>query len=166
MIEINNLYKSFGNKHVLKGVDITVENGSTHCIIGKSGSGKSVLLKHIVGLLKPDKGNVVVDGKDIQKLSYKELFEIRKSMGFVLQGAALFDSYNVYENIVIGLYEHGEVIFVRAEEEKVSCLVIGSNSSCSLFSNIDKSILKSSITELDPAILLSAMQLSLAESII
>ena len=108
MIEINNLYKSFGNKHVLKGVDITVENGSTHCIIGKSGSGKSVLLKHIVGLLKPDKGNVVVDGKDIQKLSYKELFEIRKSMGFVFQGAALFDSYNVYENIVIGLYEHGE----------------------------------------------------------
>ncbi|TNE34516.1 ATP-binding cassette domain-containing protein, partial [bacterium] len=70
--------------------------------------GKSVLLKHIVGLLSPDKGNVFVDNKKIESQSYKELFEIRKSMGFVFQGAALFDSYNVFENIVIGLYEHGE----------------------------------------------------------
>ncbi|PKL77399.1 MAG: ABC transporter ATP-binding protein [Ignavibacteriae bacterium HGW-Ignavibacteriae-4] len=108
MISIKNLYKSFGDKHVLNGINIDVENGSTHCIIGKSGSGKSVLLKHIVGLLKPDKGEIFVDDKEIETLSYKELFEIRKSMGFVFQGAALFDSYNVYENIIIGLYEHGE----------------------------------------------------------
>jgi phospholipid/cholesterol/gamma-HCH transport system ATP-binding protein len=108
MISIKNLHKSFGDKHVLSGVNIDVENGSTHCIIGKSGSGKSVLLKHIVGLLKPDKGEIYVDDKEIETLSYKELFEIRKSMGFVFQGAALFDSYNVYENIIIGLYEHGE----------------------------------------------------------
>lgn len=108
MISIQNLHKSFGDKNVLNGVDITIENGSTHCIIGKSGSGKSVLLKHIVGLLSPDKGNVFVDDKKIESQSYKELFEIRKSMGFVFQGAALFDSYNVFENIVIGLYEHGE----------------------------------------------------------
>lgn len=108
MISIQNLHKSFGDKNVLNGVDIAIENGSTHCIIGKSGSGKSVLLKHIVGLLSPDKGNVFVDNKKIESQSYKELFEIRKSMGFVFQGAALFDSYNVFENIVIGLYEHGE----------------------------------------------------------
>lgn len=108
MISIQNLHKSFGDKNVLMGVDINIENGSTHCIIGKSGSGKSVLLKHIVGLLRPDKGNVFVDDKEIESQSYKELFEIRKSMGFVFQGAALFDSYNVFENIIIGLYEHGE----------------------------------------------------------
>lgn len=108
MISIKNLHKSFGDKHVLNGVNIDVATGSTHCIIGKSGSGKSVLLKHIVGLLKPDKGEIYVDGNEIEKLTYKELFEIRKKMGFVFQGAALFDSYNVYENIVIGLFEHGE----------------------------------------------------------
>lgn len=108
MISIKNLHKSFGDKHVLNGINIDVANGSTHCIIGKSGSGKSVLLKHIVGLLKADKGEIYVDDKEIETLSYKELFEIRKKMGFVFQGAALFDSYNVYENIVIGLYEHGE----------------------------------------------------------
>ena len=108
MISIKNLHKSFGDKHVLKGINIDIANGSTHCIIGKSGSGKSVLLKHIVGLLKADKGEIYVDDKEIETLSYKELFEIRKTMGFVFQGAALFDSYNVYENIIIGLYEHGE----------------------------------------------------------
>lgn len=107
MISIQNLHKKFGDKDVLKGVSINIENGSTHCIIGKSGSGKSVLLKHIVGLLKADSGKILVDNRDIDSLDYKELFEIRKSMGFVFQGAALFDSYNVYENIIIGLYEHG-----------------------------------------------------------
>lgn len=107
MISIKNLHKSFGNKHVLKGVNIDVANGSTHCIIGKSGSGKSVLLKLLVGLLKPDEGEIYVDDKEIETLTYKELYEIRKTMGFVFQGAALFDSYNVYENIIIGLYEHG-----------------------------------------------------------
>ena len=108
MIKIENLYKSFGQKEVLKGVDINVKTGSTHCIIGKSGSGKSVLLKHIVGLLDADKGEIFVDNKNIKSMSYKELFEMRKTMGYVFQGAALFDSYNVFENIVIRLYEHGE----------------------------------------------------------
>lgn len=108
MIVMKNLYKSFGSNNVLKGVDLTIEDNKIHCIIGKSGCGKSVLLKHIVGLLNADKGEVLVDGRNIDKLSKKELFEIRKKMGFVFQGAALFDSYNVFENIIIGLYEHGE----------------------------------------------------------
>lgn len=133
MISIKNLHKSFGDKHVLNGVNIDVENGSTHCIIGKSGSGKSVLLKHIVGLLKPDKGQIFVDGKEIEAMSYKELFEIRKSMGFVFQGAALFDSYNVYENIIIGLYEHGERDAKVLDETAIEVL-----SSVSLLPNISE----------------------------
>lgn len=108
MIKVDNLHKSFGRKDVLTGVNLNIESGSTHCIIGKSGCGKSVLLKHIVGLLKPDKGYVEVGGKRIENLSKKEMFKMRMKMGFVFQGAALFDSYNVYENIVLSLYEHGE----------------------------------------------------------
>jgi phospholipid/cholesterol/gamma-HCH transport system ATP-binding protein len=77
------------------------------CIIGKSGCGKSVLIKNIVGLLQPDKGRVIVDGKDVSKLKKKELFELRQKIGFVFQGSALFDSMTVYENIIISLWEKG-----------------------------------------------------------
>lgn len=107
MIKIDGLYKSFGKKKVLDGVDLEIPTGDTMCIIGKSGCGKSVLIKHIVGLLFPDKGEVVVDDFNIAKLDQSEMFELRRKIGFVFQGAALFDSYNVYENIIIGLYEHG-----------------------------------------------------------
>lgn len=107
MIKINNLHKSFGPKNVLNGVSLTIPNGSAKCIIGKSGCGKSVLLKHIVGLLEPDEGEVEVDGKIVHNLSNGDIFEMRKQMGFVFQGSALFDSLNVFENVVIGLYEHG-----------------------------------------------------------
>lgn len=107
MIHINSLYKSFGPKKVLSGVSLTIPVGSTYCIIGKSGCGKSVLIKHIVGLLEPDKGYVEVEGSRINQLQKKELFGLRRIMGFVFQGAALFDSHSVFENVVIGLYEHG-----------------------------------------------------------
>ncbi|MFC2131775.1 ABC transporter ATP-binding protein [Bacteroidota bacterium] len=108
MIEIRNLHKSFGPKNVLNGVSLTIPNGSAKCIIGKSGCGKSVLLKHIVGLLEPDEGEVVVDGQIVHKMENGDIFEMRKQMGFVFQGSALFDSLNVFENVVIGLYEHGQ----------------------------------------------------------
>lgn len=108
MIKVSNLYKSFGSKQVLSGVDLEIETSDTVCIIGKSGCGKSVLLKHIVGLLYPDSGYVSIDGKKISELNQDELFDLRKQMGFVFQGSALFDSYNVFENIVLRLYEHGE----------------------------------------------------------
>jgi len=108
MIKVSNLYKSFGPKQVLSGVDLEIETSDTVCIIGKSGCGKSVLLKHVVGLLYPDSGFVNVDGKIISELNQDELFDLRKQMGFVFQGSALFDSYNVFENIVLRLYEHGE----------------------------------------------------------
>lgn len=107
MIELKNLHKSFGDKTVLKGVSLTVANGKTTCVIGKSGTGKSVLLKHIVGLLDADKGDVFVDDVNVATMNNFQLFEMRKKMGYVFQGAALFDSMTVWENVVISLYEHG-----------------------------------------------------------
>jgi phospholipid/cholesterol/gamma-HCH transport system ATP-binding protein len=117
MIEILDLKKSFGPKMVLDGVSMQIPNGKTTCIIGRSGSGKSVLLKHIVRLLEPDSGKVTVDGKDVSSLTYSELFDIRQTMGFVFQGAALFDSYTVFQNVVISLYEHGQKDWAVLEQE-------------------------------------------------
>lgn len=108
MIELKNLHKSFGAKQVLRGVSLSIPVGKTTCVIGKSGTGKSVLLKHIVGLLDADQGTIAVDGNDVATMSKEELFTMRKRMGYVFQGAALFDSLTVKENVVIGLYEHGE----------------------------------------------------------
>jgi phospholipid/cholesterol/gamma-HCH transport system ATP-binding protein len=117
MIKINNLSKSFGDKIILNSIDLTIEKGKTTCIIGKSGSGKSVLIKQIVGLLPPDQGSIFVEDYEIQKLSRKELFKIREKMGYVFQGAALFDSYNVYENVILGLFERGICDFKYLESE-------------------------------------------------
>ncbi len=107
MIELVNLHKSFGPKQVLKGVSLIIPNGQTTCIIGKSGSGKSVLLKHIVGLLEPDEGKIFVDKKNVAELNRDDLFSMRQKMGYVFQGAALFDSLTVWENVIISLFEHG-----------------------------------------------------------
>lgn len=106
MIEIKNLQKSFGSKPVLRGVDLTIEEGITNVIIGASGCGKSVLLKHIVGLLKPDEGHILIDGEDITEMNEKEIYAIRKKFGFLFQSAALFDSMTVGDNIGIALREN------------------------------------------------------------
>lgn len=108
MIELRGIKKSFGTKVVLSGVDMVIPNGKTTCIIGRSGCGKSVLLKHIVGLLKADAGTVTIDGKDVSKLTKSQLFDMRRRIGYVFQAAALFDSMSVFDNVVIGLVEHGE----------------------------------------------------------
>ncbi len=108
MIEIENLKKSFGSKDVLKGVNLTINDGETMVIIGRSGCGKSVMLKHIVGLLHPDVGTVKVDGAIINELKQKELYKIRKQFGFLFQGAALFDSMTVEENVALPLFEADE----------------------------------------------------------
>ena len=105
MIEIKNLQKSFGNNKVLQGVDLNIMPGETLVIIGRSGCGKSVLLKHIVGLLIPDVGYVKLKDKIINELSTNELYEIRKKFGFLFQGAALFDSMTVEENVSLPLVE-------------------------------------------------------------
>jgi phospholipid/cholesterol/gamma-HCH transport system ATP-binding protein len=106
MLEIENLHKQFENNHVLQGVNLTIKQGETLAIIGPSGCGKSVLLKHIVGLLEPDEGCVCIEGKDISNLSENELYEIRKLFGFLFQGAALFDSMTIEENIALPIIEN------------------------------------------------------------
>lgn len=105
MIEINNLHKSFGNNNVLRGVDLIIETGETIVIIGKSGCGKSVLLKHIVGLILPDSGFIKVEDQTVNELDIKDLYKLRKKFGFLFQGAALFDSMTVEENISLALVE-------------------------------------------------------------
>lgn len=108
MIRIENLKKAFGPKQVLRGVSLEIARGETTVIIGRSGTGKSVLLKLMVGLLRPDEGTVTVDGRRVDMMSEEELYKLRRKIGYVFQGAALFDSMTVAENLVLGLYEHGE----------------------------------------------------------
>jgi len=103
MIKIKSLYKSFGDNRVLQGVNLEIEEGKTITIIGGSGCGKSVLLKHMVGLLKPEAGEIEVDGQEITRLGMEELAEVQKKFGMLFQGAALFDSLTVGENIAFGL---------------------------------------------------------------
>jgi phospholipid/cholesterol/gamma-HCH transport system ATP-binding protein len=99
MIEVRKLKKRFRDQQVLDGVDLTIENGESLVIIGRSGGGKSVLLKHIVGLTHPDEGQVLVDGQDISHLNERELLGVRRKFGMLFQSAALFDSLTVEENI-------------------------------------------------------------------
>ncbi|MBA4407607.1 ABC transporter ATP-binding protein [bacterium] len=105
MIEIINLHKSFGSNRVLRGVNLIIKEGESLAIIGRSGCGKSVLLKHIVGLLSPDEGCIKFEGKVINDLERKELYEVRRKFGFLFQGAALFDSMTVEENVSLALVE-------------------------------------------------------------
>lgn len=118
MIEIKNLKKSFGGKKVLNGVNLVINNGETLVIIGRSGCGKSVLLKHIVGLLKPDEGDVIIEGQSLIGIKKKDLYAVRKKFGFLFQGAALFDSMNVEENVGLGLRENK-----RYSDKKISEIV-------------------------------------------
>ncbi len=106
MIELLDVHKSFGTNHVLKGVNLKINKGESVVIIGGSGSGKSVLLKHIIGLLRPDKGTVMVDGFELPRLDEKDLNEVRKKFGMLFQSSALFDSMRVWENVGFGLTRH------------------------------------------------------------
>jgi phospholipid/cholesterol/gamma-HCH transport system ATP-binding protein len=103
MIEVRDLKKSFGPQLILDGVSFGIEKGESLVIIGRSGGGKSVLLKHIIGLLRPDAGQVVIDDEDITRLNERELIRVRSKFGMVFQGAALFDSMNVAENVAFAL---------------------------------------------------------------
>lgn len=109
MIEIKELYKSFGKQQVLKGVNLIINEGEITAVIGRSGGGKSVLLKHIVGLLKPDKGSIFIKGQDITKLKGNKLDEIRADIGVVFQGGALFDSMTVFDNVAFPLVEKTKI---------------------------------------------------------
>ncbi len=107
MIQLIDVYKSFGPKDVLNGFTLDVHEGETMVIIGFSGSGKSVAIKHIVGLLEPDRGTVKVDGLDVPTLPRRELYELRARIGYVFQFAALFDSLSIGENVSMGLRKQG-----------------------------------------------------------
>lgn len=109
MIELINVEKSFNKHIVLNGVNLKIKKGETKVIIGRSGCGKSVLLKHIVGILKPDLGSVIVDGEDIAKMNDKQINNIRRKIGMVFQGGALFDSLSVEENVGFSYFEHTKV---------------------------------------------------------
>ena len=105
MIRIQRLYKSFGSQPVLRGVDLDIATGEIMVVIGRSGGGKSVLLKHLIGLLRPDSGSVAVDGIEITRLRGSELDRVRERYGVVFQGGALFDSLSVAENVAFPLRE-------------------------------------------------------------
>jgi phospholipid/cholesterol/gamma-HCH transport system ATP-binding protein len=102
-IELKGIRKAFGSNRVLKGFSLQVQDGETLAVVGQSGTGKSVALKHVVGLLKPDEGEVWVDGRQVDKLPQEELYEIRRNVGYVFQFAALFDSLTIGENVGLGL---------------------------------------------------------------
>jgi len=109
MIKIVNLKKAFGEKKVLDGVNLEIESGKITVIIGRSGEGKSVLLKHIIGLLKPDEGSIELDGQEITTIGDREFNEVRKRFGMLFQGAALFDSMSVAGNVGFALKEHTDL---------------------------------------------------------
>ncbi len=103
MIELQDLHKSFGDREVLKGISAKFENGKTNLIIGQSGSGKTVLMKNIVGLFTPEKGKILYDGRDFVHMTQKERVMLRREMGMIFQSAALFDSMSVLENVMFPL---------------------------------------------------------------
>ncbi|HEX5868981.1 MAG TPA: ABC transporter ATP-binding protein [Longimicrobium sp.] len=106
-IQLTGIHKGFGPKQILRGLDLEVQEGETVSLVGFSGAGKSVTLKHIAGLLMPDRGTVVVDGKEVPKLSRNDLYKMRLDMGYVFQFAALFDSMTIGDNVAMGLRQKG-----------------------------------------------------------
>jgi phospholipid/cholesterol/gamma-HCH transport system ATP-binding protein len=108
-IEVVDLHKSFDNNHVLRGVNLAVRKGESMVVIGGSGVGKSVLIKCIIGLVRPDIGSICVDGQEITSLREKTLNEIRKKFGMLFQAGALFDSLSVWENVGFGLKQHSSL---------------------------------------------------------
>jgi phospholipid/cholesterol/gamma-HCH transport system ATP-binding protein len=108
MIELHGVVKRFGTQVVLNGVDFEVQDGETVALLGPSGTGKSVLLKHIIGLIRPDAGRVIVDGRDVSRLTRRELSEFRQQIGYVFQNGALFDSMDVFENVRLGIVDESK----------------------------------------------------------
>src|SRR5690554_5414538 len=105
-IEFRDIYKSFGSNHVLRGVTVTVDSGQVFFVIGQSGAGKSVLVKHLVGLIRPDQGRVLLDGIDVTDFKEKEFFPIRKRCAMVFQNSTLFDSMTLQENVALPIRKH------------------------------------------------------------
>ena len=124
MIEVRNVEKSFGGTAVLKGVSLDIVEGHTTCIIGRSGSGKSVLLKHLVGLIRPDAGRIVVDGAPLDELSYSDLRRVRRKFGVLFQGGALFDSMSAIENVEFPLQTFTDLDRREVRRRALECLAL------------------------------------------
>jgi phospholipid/cholesterol/gamma-HCH transport system ATP-binding protein len=122
MIRIVDLHKSFGEKRVLQGINLEVEKGETLVIIGQSGSGKSILIKHLIGLVEPDKGEIYVDGVEITSLSEEDSYKIRRKFAMLFQGAALFDSMTVLQNVCFGLDRYTD--HPREKKEEMARLAL------------------------------------------
>lgn len=122
MIELINLCKAFDDRVVLDNANLTINDGETIVIIGRSGTGKSVMLKHIIGLMKPDSGQVMIDGQDVTRLGGKELNELRLKFGMLFQGAALFDSLSVRDNVAFNLIEHRKMDDESIDRRVAECL--------------------------------------------
>lgn len=134
MISVVDVFKTLGSQPILRGIQLRIQRGQTHVILGRSGSGKSVLLKHLVGLFRPDSGQILIEGEDIAPLRERQLGPIRKKVGILFQSGALFDSMSVGENIAFPLRESGmtnptairervaealEMVDLSGEEEKM-----------------------------------------------
>jgi phospholipid/cholesterol/gamma-HCH transport system ATP-binding protein len=160
MIRIRGLRKKLGGKQVLDGIELDVPAGCTLVILGRSGTGKSVLLKHIIGLMQPDEGTIEVDGQIITGLSERELNEVRKRFGMLFQSAALFDSLSVGENIALPLREHTHMTAaeisqrVRERLEWVGMQGIEENRTSSLSGGMRKRVGLARAIAMDPAYIL------------
>jgi phospholipid/cholesterol/gamma-HCH transport system ATP-binding protein len=120
MIELIDIHKKFGKQVVLDGVNFNVQEGETVALLGPSGTGKSVLLKHIIGLIRPDSGTIIVDGKDVGRLKRHELAELRSHIGYVFQNGALFDSDTVFENVRLGITDERKYRDLDYARERVA----------------------------------------------
>jgi phospholipid/cholesterol/gamma-HCH transport system ATP-binding protein len=123
VIAVNDLYKSFGSQRVLNGISLSVQRGETMAVLGRSGTGKSVLLRIIIGLEKPDSGSVRIHGQDIGGLALDQLGEIRKKMGFLFQHAALYDSLTVEQNVAFPLQHHRKQMSKSEQQDRVNKLL-------------------------------------------
>ena len=124
MIEFIDIHKSFGPKHVLKGVSLTVDQGQVLYVIGSSGAGKSVLVKHLVGLLRPDSGRIILDGREVTWLSEAEFYEVRKKCAMVFQNSTLFDSMSILDNVALPYRKHFRMSRAEASERALEKLAL------------------------------------------
>ena len=122
-IEVRDLHKSFEGKQVLRGVNLAIQPGESIAIIGGSGTGKSVLIKNIIGLLHPDSGTVLIDGEDVTAMSVRERERVTRKFGMLFQGAALFDSLSVWENVAFGLIQVQRLARGEAREQAIEAMV-------------------------------------------
>ncbi len=124
IIEVRDLHQRFGNHHVLRGVNLQVNKGETLVLLGGSGGGKSVLIKHFIGLMSPHSGQVIINGEDISDMNERQLGKVRQAMGMMFQNGALFDSMTVGQNIAFPLRERGFTDEVEIKKRVLECLSI------------------------------------------